>query len=233
MDSIQYADPESVNGLNLYAYCNNNPILYVDPTGHAWWHWLVAAAVVVALAVATVVTAGGVVLGATAISAATIGTTAVGASAVTTTLAYATVGAGVALAASGIYAGITATENGVKSGSASNAFNTFSEYGETALYSTIAGGLTGGVGGYFSYVQYGIKTPGKSNPLGVYYNTKYNTIAHYGISGKMSWSKHLTDHGNPHTHSAPHWHLEMPHTKAFNTKGEFVLSLIKRILGGN
>ena len=153
IDSLDYADPETINGLNLYAYCNNNPILYVDPTGHAWWHWLVAAAVVVALAAATVVTAGGVVLGATAISAATIGTTAVGASAVTTTLAYATVGAGVALAASGIYAGITATENGVKSGSASNAFNTFSDYGETALYSTIAGGLYGAGSGMLTYYE--------------------------------------------------------------------------------
>lgn len=34
MDSIDYADPENLNGLNLYAYCNNNPVMYVDPTGH-------------------------------------------------------------------------------------------------------------------------------------------------------------------------------------------------------
>ena len=35
-DSIEYLDPESLNGLNLYAYCNNNPVMYVDPTGHLW-----------------------------------------------------------------------------------------------------------------------------------------------------------------------------------------------------
>ncbi len=34
MDSVDYADPETLNGLNLYAYCNNNPVMYVDPTGH-------------------------------------------------------------------------------------------------------------------------------------------------------------------------------------------------------
>ncbi len=33
-DSTDYLDPESVNGLHLYAYCGNDPINYVDPTGH-------------------------------------------------------------------------------------------------------------------------------------------------------------------------------------------------------
>ena len=32
-DSVQYADPETINGLNLYAYCLNNPVEYVDPDG--------------------------------------------------------------------------------------------------------------------------------------------------------------------------------------------------------
>ena len=34
MDSIDYADPETINGLNLYAYCGNNPVTNVDPDGH-------------------------------------------------------------------------------------------------------------------------------------------------------------------------------------------------------
>ena len=33
-DSIEYLDPETIGGLNLYAYCLNNPVMYVDPTGH-------------------------------------------------------------------------------------------------------------------------------------------------------------------------------------------------------
>ena len=33
-DSIEYLDSESINGLNLYCYCGNNPIMYVDPDGH-------------------------------------------------------------------------------------------------------------------------------------------------------------------------------------------------------
>ena len=34
IDNIEYLDPEIVNGLNLYAYCLNNPVMYSDPTGH-------------------------------------------------------------------------------------------------------------------------------------------------------------------------------------------------------
>ena len=34
-DDIGYLDIESVNGLNLYCYCGNNPIMYYDPTGYS------------------------------------------------------------------------------------------------------------------------------------------------------------------------------------------------------
>ncbi|MDE7083299.1 MAG: hypothetical protein K2O89_06340 [Clostridia bacterium] len=32
-DSVEYAEPETVNGINLYAYCGNNPVMNVDPSG--------------------------------------------------------------------------------------------------------------------------------------------------------------------------------------------------------
>ena len=34
IDDLSYLDPDSINGLNLYAYCLNNPIMCVDPNGH-------------------------------------------------------------------------------------------------------------------------------------------------------------------------------------------------------
>ena len=34
-DAVEYLDPESIGGLNLYAYCLNNPVMYADPNGHS------------------------------------------------------------------------------------------------------------------------------------------------------------------------------------------------------
>ena len=34
-DSTEYIDPENPNGLNLYVYCNNDPVNYADPSGHS------------------------------------------------------------------------------------------------------------------------------------------------------------------------------------------------------
>lgn len=31
-----------INGLNLYTYCNNNPVMNSYTTGAAWWDWLIS-----------------------------------------------------------------------------------------------------------------------------------------------------------------------------------------------
>jgi RHS repeat-associated protein len=50
MDSVEYADPSYLHGLNLYAYCNNNPIMYVDPNGNSFFAFLITGLVVGAIA---------------------------------------------------------------------------------------------------------------------------------------------------------------------------------------
>ena len=36
IDDISYLDPEPIHGLNLYAYCANNPVMNIDPNGENW-----------------------------------------------------------------------------------------------------------------------------------------------------------------------------------------------------
>ena len=52
-DGIKYLDPSSVSGLNLYAYCGNNPVMNVDPTG-TFFEWIVLGIIAVVAIVATV-----------------------------------------------------------------------------------------------------------------------------------------------------------------------------------
>ena len=40
IDDISYLNAESINGLNLYAYCGNNPVMRIDANGNAWWDWV-------------------------------------------------------------------------------------------------------------------------------------------------------------------------------------------------
>ena len=37
IDGISYINLATINGLNLYAYCGNNPVMRTDGTGTEWW----------------------------------------------------------------------------------------------------------------------------------------------------------------------------------------------------
>ena len=49
-DDTAYLDPESVNGLNLYCYCNNDPVNYCDSSGHLAF-WIITALIGAAIGV--------------------------------------------------------------------------------------------------------------------------------------------------------------------------------------
>ena len=69
-DSIEYLDTESVNGLNLYCYCMNNPIMYADPSGHSAILFIVG---LISSAVIGGLVSGGIAAGTAAISGGDIG----------------------------------------------------------------------------------------------------------------------------------------------------------------
>ena len=67
-DDTAYLDPEMPNGLNLYAYCNNDPVNYADPSGNLpqWAEWLIGGAVIGLAALGAIFLPGaaGVIMGA-------------------------------------------------------------------------------------------------------------------------------------------------------------------------
>ena len=63
--SIINESKELLNGLNLFIYCNNNPVMYTDTNGQSWlsdlFGWILNGILAIAAVVAIVVVAAGVV----------------------------------------------------------------------------------------------------------------------------------------------------------------------------
>ena len=118
-DDISYLAPETINGLNLYAYCGNNPVMCVDENGTSFWNSVLkvvgATAILAALAVIAVATAG----------------TAVGA-----IFAGAAIGGALGFVGGGISGAIGAAKKGT---------NIFEGFANGALSGTITGAISGAV----------------------------------------------------------------------------------------
>ena len=162
--SSRYYDPEigrwinadnqlttgsDMTGMNLFAYCGNNPVNRIDPTGEAWWHWALGAAIVAACAVATVVTAGGFAAAAGAVAA--VGS---GMAAATTA---STIAAGAFIGSATVYGMAVAT-----AASTSRSVKEFNSKGNWGTVAVTAGGAV--LGGGSAYVSTkGSSTSPKTN----------------------------------------------------------------------
>ncbi len=147
-----------INSCNMYAYCNNNPVMNVDYAGEDWWHWALGAAVVVACAVAVIATAGGVAAGIAAVASVASGTAA------TTTAS--TVAAGAFIGSSIAYGSAA-----FMAASTSDSVDEFNDQGDWGtVLTTVLGGATGAAYGYSlasSQLQSHPSNPGKDfNPNG-------------------------------------------------------------------
>ena len=198
----------------MYAYCMNNPVMLKDECGHAWWHWLIAAFVVIATAVAVVVTAGGVMAGIAAVGSVLAGGSAVSIGS--------TIAAGVFIAASttllgvGAFAGIEA----IKTGS----IDTFWNYGETAMWSTISAGVIGGFSGFVNFKSLNKKGFRDAVLQGAKPNSTYTKIDKSGnILSKAYYNSFgqqyiRYDFNHPHFIKAPYYSMFQPHAHNFNWK---------------
>ncbi|MBQ8872423.1 MAG: RHS repeat-associated core domain-containing protein [Clostridia bacterium] len=108
-DSLEYLDPETIGGLNLYAYCGNNPVMHNDAFGNdwnnTWWGKMLIGLGIVVTAVAfaaAVVASAGTVAAVAGTAAATIGLSAATVSTVATVASIATTTVGVGIAAFGV-----------------------------------------------------------------------------------------------------------------------------------
>ena len=156
---------------NLYVYCGNSPVIYADPTGNEWYHWVIGGLIVAATAAAVVITAGGAVPALYAISAVACGTTA--ATTASTIAAGAFIGSSISFGISAISAAEVATS-----------VEDFAKRGNWWVVISAAAG--GGLGGLYGY-----SLEKDSFQKNVQFSTRklqheYKHAGDYGISGNWN-----------------------------------------------
>ena len=157
-DDTSYLDPEKINGLNLYAYCGDNPVMAVDPNGTAWWEWVLGIVIIAAVVALSVITAGIAAPISAALGSGFIG--AVVGGAVAGAIGGAITSFGISVAVQGISMGFCNIDWG--------------QVGIQTAVGAITGAIFGGIGGGIKYAKaaHYLKSNGVANPKEVLKNFK-------------------------------------------------------------
>ena len=189
----------NVTGMNLFAYCGNNPVNMTDEDG-TWPSWatklLVGAAVIAAAAIVTVATGGA--------GAGVAGFIATGA------LKGAVIGGAIG-ATTGAAGG--AISHRVSTGSWKGAGKAALEGGADGfMKGSITGAITGGAGRATQALR-NTQVAGKLGKTGkplssqsAIKNGKVTNTRFYNVNGKATFQLDYTNHGGPKYHSIPHGH---------------------------
>ena len=140
-----------INGLNLYMYCKDNPVMYVDPSGclPGWLWWVLGGLVVAGLFFATFAVAGSLLVLNAAITSAVYGI-AYGSSTLTI-LSYAFVGSAAVYGAALAYNALNIASAKIRGSTYQDAYEDFLDMGDDVFLATVLGGVAGAIGGAIAY----------------------------------------------------------------------------------
>ena len=243
-----------INGLNLYMYCADNPIMN-DPSGHSWWKWLISRLKIVVGAI-LVITGVGATLGASLIVGGVmeiamqfvsssisemiggLGSFANGWGAFSTALSLFSFGpigivAGIALGLVGIATMALGVNDVVAGLTGTNYIQEWTGMSDSAyawmnLGLNLASGL-GTVAGRIGMRKLATKisntrTSSNQKPYSRLISEDGRFDARYDGRGRLSWSRHI--HDTDKANNILHWHIEMPHSKEIYDYFEFIIRLI-------
>ena len=207
-DSLEYADPETVNGLNLYAYCGNNPVMGYDPTGTWDWgkFWKVLGVIAsTAIFVVAVVASAGAVGALAGVGAAALGLSTATVSFISTA---ATIGTYIVAGGIALFGISDAVEIGT--GGYNPIRDDFMGGNQTAYNAIkytfdVLGSLAILAGSVAPKVLQKIATRGIPKFSGgelVGYSLDF-----FDSNGNWSYRIDATTHGNPYWHHNPHYHV--------------------------
>ncbi len=260
LDTLSILDETKaqINGLNLYMYCSDNPIMNVDPSGMAWWNWLISG-IQILTGVILCATGVGAGLGASLIFGGAMGmvcevvspavsqmiggagTIANGWGSLSTALSLFSFGpigciAGVILGAVGIATMAIGANDVVTGLTGTNYIQEWTgmsdaAYGWTNFGLNLAssiGTIAGRLGMRTVATTNKSRTGLKEKPYTK--NVYKNKISYYDGKGRPSWSKHNIDRAIDFSPKGMHWH------RGLGRNGEHIYSylelLLRMIFGG-